>query len=56
MQSRLQQYGVHIGDEVQVLRSAPLDGPLLIAVNGREIALGGLLAEKIMVELICESP
>jgi Fe2+ transport system protein FeoA len=56
LQARLRQYGLHIGDEVRVLRNAPLGGPLLIAANDREIALGGLLAEKIMVELICESP
>lgn len=55
LQARLRQYGLHVGDEVRVLRSAPLGGPLLIAVNDREIALGGSLAEKIAVELICES-
>ncbi|HUG34242.1 MAG TPA: FeoA family protein [Anaerolineales bacterium] len=55
LRSRLRQYGLHIGDEVRVLRSAPLGGPLLIEVDDREMALGGVLAEKILVELICES-
>lgn len=55
LRSRLRQSGLHIGDELRVLRSAPLGGPLLIEVGDRELALGGVLAEKIFVELICES-
>jgi Fe2+ transport system protein FeoA len=34
-----------------VVRVAPLGGPLLVEVNGREIALGRAVAEKILVEL-----
>ncbi len=30
---------------------APLGGPLLVQVNGREIALGREIAEKIIVEI-----
>ncbi len=48
---KLMQYGLHVGDQVQVLRSAPLGGPLMIEVNGREIALGRTVAEKILVEV-----
>jgi len=55
LRSRLLQYGLHVGDTVRVLRSAPLGGPFLIEVNGREIALGRALAEKILVEAECES-
>jgi len=51
LRSRLMQYGLHIGDLVRVLRSAPLGGPLLVEVNGREIALGRAVAEKILVEI-----
>ena len=51
LRSKLLQYGLHVGDTVRVLRSAPLGGPLLIEVNGREIALGRTLAEKILVEI-----
>jgi ferrous iron transport protein B len=40
LQAKLRQYGLHVGDRVRVLRSAPLGGPLLVEVNGREIALG----------------
>jgi ferrous iron transport protein A len=55
LQTRLRQYGLHLGDRVRVLRSAPLGGPLLLEVNGREIALGRGVAEKIFVEVECES-
>ena len=51
LRSRLMQYGLYVGDFVCVLRSAPLGGPLLVEVNGREIALGRLIAEKIFVEV-----
>lgn len=51
LRSKLMQYGLHIGDFVRVLRVAPLGGPLLVEVNGREIALGRAVAEKIFVEV-----
>ena len=51
LSSKLMQYGLYVGDFVCVLRSAPLGGPLLIEVNGREIALGRAVAEKIFVEV-----
>lgn len=51
LRSRLLKYGLHLGDRVRVLRSAPLGGPLLVEVNGREIAVGRELAEKILVEM-----
>ena len=54
LHSKLRQYGLHIGDCVRVLRAAPLGGPLLVEVNGREIALGRGVAEKITVETECE--
>ena len=51
VRAKLNQYGLYVGDVVRVLRIAPLGGPLLVEVNGREIALGRTLAEKILVEL-----
>jgi len=51
LNSKLTQYGLYVGDFVRVLRIAPLGGPLLIEVNGREIALGRAVAEKIFVEV-----
>ncbi len=51
VRAKLNQYGLYVGDVVRVVRVAPLGGPLLVEVNGREIALGRTLAEKILVEL-----
>lgn len=50
LRARLTQYGVFEGDCLRILRAAPLRGPLLVEVNGREIALGRRVAEKIIVE------
>ena len=52
---KLRQYGLHIGDTLCVLRSAPMGGPLLVEVNGRELALGRTVAEHLFVETECES-
>ncbi len=49
---KLRQYGLFIGDQVRVLRFAPLGGPVLIEANGREIALGRGIAAKITVDAI----
>jgi ferrous iron transport protein A len=51
LRARLTQYGLFPGDCLRVLRAAPLQGPLLVEVNGREIALGRGVAEKILVEV-----
>ena len=50
-QDRLLQHGLYPGDRARILRSAPLNGPLLVEVNGREIALGRGVARKILVEV-----
>jgi ferrous iron transport protein A len=55
MLRKLRQHGLHLGDTLRVLRSAPLGGPLLVEVNGRELALGRTVAEKLFVETECES-
>lgn len=57
LKSKLTQLGLHVGDNVHVLRRAPFGGPVLVECNGREVALGRGVAEKIIVELdACESP
>jgi ferrous iron transport protein A len=57
LKSKLTQLGLHVGDSVHVLRRAPFGGPVLVECNGREVALGRGVAEKIIVELDeCESP
>ncbi|MCX6067297.1 MAG: FeoA family protein [Chloroflexi bacterium] len=50
-QDRLLQHGLYPGDRARILRAAPLKGPLLVEVSGREIALGRAVANKILVEL-----
>ena len=56
LEDKLTQHGLYPGDCVRVLRTAPLGGPLLIDVHGREIALGRGVARKILVEVSqCES-
>ena len=51
---KLRQYGLPVRDELRILRTAPLGGPVLVEVNGRELALGRAVAEKIFVETECE--
>lgn len=56
LRDKLTQHGLYPGDCIRVLRAAPLGGPLLVDVNGREIALGRGVAQKIWVEEFeCES-
>ncbi len=50
VQDRLLQHGLYPGDRARVVRVAPLSGPLLVEVAGREIALGRRVASKILVE------
>jgi ferrous iron transport protein A len=50
--SKLRQYGLFIGDQARVLRMGTFAGPILLEVNGREIALGRGIAAKIIVETI----
>ena len=49
LMTKLNQYGLYQGDSLRVVRAAPLGGPLLVQVNGREIALGREIADKIIV-------
>ncbi len=44
------QHGIYPGDKVRITRAAPLDGPFLVEVSGREIIIGRSLAHKILVE------
>ncbi len=57
LESKLRQLGILPGDVAKVVRQAPLGGPFLIEIGGREIALGQAIAAKIDVEEIeCVSP
>ncbi len=46
---KLHQLGIRIGVDIEVLRRAPLHGPLLVKVSNREIAIGYGLCSKIIV-------
>jgi ferrous iron transport protein A len=57
IEQKLRQLGIKPGDCIQVLRRAPFEGPLLIRVRNREIALGVGVAIKILVEVdACDLP
>ena len=50
--AKLRQLGLVPGDIAKVVRRAPFRGPVLLEVNGREIAIGRTIAAKIMVEVV----
>ena len=47
---KLRSIGLMPGDYARVIRHAPFGGPILLEINGREIALGQGIARKIEVE------
>lgn len=49
---KLRQIGLYPGREVKVLRYAPLGGPVMIEVDGRSVALGRGIAERVQVEAV----
>ncbi len=51
IQAHLDGIGVHVGDELRVLGSAPFHGPVLVEVvrTGVRVALGHGMAEKLEV-------
>lgn len=51
VRERLRRMGLYPGDDVKVLRRAPLGGPVLISASGRELALGAGVAAKVIVEI-----
>jgi ferrous iron transport protein A len=50
LEGKLRQLGLYTGGNVQIVRKAPFHGPLLVELDGREIALGYGIANKIVVE------
>jgi Fe2+ transport system protein FeoA len=51
IQERMTQHGIYPGDRTRVLRTAPLRGPILVEVSGREVIIGQSMAKNILVEL-----
>lgn len=50
LEGKLRQLGVCAGGQIHVVRRAPFHGPVLLEFEGREIALGYGIAQKIVVE------
>ncbi len=50
IRQHLQCLGIHIGDIVTLKKSSFLGGPILLEVNGCQVALGKGVASKIEVE------
>lgn len=48
--AKLRQLGMVPGACARIVRRAPFDGPFLIEIRGREIALGKSIAEKVEIE------
>jgi Fe2+ transport system protein FeoA len=48
----LSDLGLHVGEQVRLIRAAPFCGPLLVEVlsTGAQIALGRGIADKVRVE------
>lgn len=47
---KLRQLGLSPGKEIKILRYAPLEGPIMIEVGGRSVALGRGIAARVQVE------
>ncbi|MEA2008522.1 MAG: FeoA family protein [Chloroflexota bacterium] len=50
--SKLRQLSLMPGDCVQVVKKAPLHGPVLIESQGRSVALGRGIAARVQVEVV----
>ncbi len=50
--SKLRQLSLMPGDSVQIVKKAPLRGPVLIESQGRSVALGRGIAARVQVEVI----
>ncbi len=49
MVARLSRMGIVPGAEVKVVSKAPVGGPILVEVNGAQVALGRGVARKVVV-------
>lgn len=52
VESKLRQLGITPGRKVKILRFAPLGGPVMLDVEGRAVAIGRGIAERIQVEQV----
>ena len=47
---KLRQLGLSPGKEVKILRYAPMEGPIMIEIGGRSVAIGRGIAARVQVE------
>jgi len=47
---KLRQLGLSPGKEIKILRYAPLEGPIMVEIGGRAVALGRGIAAHVQVE------
>ena len=52
--AHLNNLGIHVGDQLQVVERAPFRGPVLVQINGTRLALGRGVARRVRVEAIDE--
>ena len=52
VRQNLNEFGLHVGDSIRILRKAPFGGPLMVVNHGTKVAVGRQLAAKIKVEVI----
>lgn len=51
IRQRLGGLGIHVDDQVKVLRTGFLGGPVLIGIHGSQVGIGQGMAAKIEVEV-----
>jgi len=51
IRQKLNQMGIHIGDQILIKRHGFMGGPTLIQIHGSEVAIGRGMAQKIIVNL-----
>jgi ferrous iron transport protein A len=52
LSAKLRQLGLVPGDTATLIRQAPFDGPYLLNIRGREIALGKSIAARVLIEVV----
>jgi ferrous iron transport protein A len=52
VRQRLNQMGIHPGDQLFVKRSGIMGGPMLLQVHGMDVAVGKGMAQKVLVKEI----
>ena len=49
---QLAHLGIHVGATIDILRTAPLGGPVLIEIRGSTVAVSRGVARKVLVRLL----